>query len=144
VQLPFSIRVREPSALNKRSIRTLLVIALVMVGVPVLATTINKSIQPQRHAQARHCFSGDTNRCDHGIVAAYCQRSSASDRNDDPCQLQHLEPGEAFTNLAATSLNGARYTMACKAPFIPNWGPSMSNSALQVKRCRRPDPAPMQ
>jgi hypothetical protein len=50
--------------LNKRSIRTLLVIALVMVGVPVLATTINKSIQPQRHAEARHCFSGDTNRCD--------------------------------------------------------------------------------
>lgn len=130
--------------MNKRSLRTWLVIGSVMIGLPVLATAFNRVIQPQRHAEAAHCLSGDANQCDHAIVAAYCQRGEAQDRNADACQLQHLEPGEAFTNHPATSSAGARYTMACKAPFIPKWGPSLSNAAIQQKRCRRPDPAPMQ
>lgn len=130
--------------MTRRSMRKLIVIAAVMVGLPVLGTAFNKSIQPQRHAEAARCLSGNANQCDHPIVAAYCQRGDTDDRNADPCQLQHLEPGEPFTYLVAAPLGGQRYLMACKAPFIPKWGPSLSNSARQVKRCRRPDPAPMQ
>lgn len=127
--------------MNKRSLRTLLVVALLLVGVPLLATAFNRVIQPQRHAEAGRCVGADTNQCDFAIIAARCQQGDTQDRNADTCRLQQLEPGASFAADLDDASGGRRYTMACKAPFIPKWGPSLSNAAIQQKRCRRPDAA---
>lgn len=130
--------------MNRRTLVTLTVVGVLMLGLPVLATTINRAIQPQRHAEAARCLettagSELTNGCDTAINAAVCQRGETADRNDDPCRMQRLEPGEAFTNHGDAPRGGASYTLACEAPFVPKWGPSMSNAAVQRKTCRRPD-----
>jgi hypothetical protein len=130
--------------LNRRTLVTLTVVGVLMLGLPVLATTINRAIQPQRHAEAARCLepaagSELTNGCDTAINAAVCQRGETADRNDDPCRMQRLEPGEAFTNHGDAPRGGASYTLACEAPFVPKWGPSLSNAAVQRKTCRRPD-----
>lgn len=125
--------------MTNRTKRLLLVMAVLLVGLPLLGTGFNRLIQPQRHAGAESCFSGAANLCDKAIVAAICARGDAQDRNTDPCAFQRLEPGATFTEELAASGAAKRYTMACAAPFIPNWGPSLSNAAIQQKRCRRPD-----
>jgi hypothetical protein len=132
--------------LNRRTLLTLTVVGGLMLGLPLLTTVINKAIQPQRHAEAARCLesaagSGLTNGCDAALNAAVCQRGETNDRNDDPCRMQRLEPGEAFTNYGDAPQGGARYALACKAPFEPKWGPSLSNAAVQRKSCRRPDTA---
>lgn len=130
--------------MNKRALRTVLLVGLLMASVPLLATTFNRVIQPQRHAEAGRCVAADTNQCDFAIIIARCQQGDTQDRNADTCRLQQVEPGASFTADLDEASVGNRYTMACKAPFIPKWGPSLSNAAIQKKRCRRPDPAAQQ
>ena len=130
--------------MKTRKIISLVIGVAVFIGLPILATRFNKLIQPQRHAGAEQCFSAGadgqmSNRCDEAIIAAYCHREAPQDRNEDPCQIQRLEPGEDFTNFSTAPFAGAPYRMACKAPFLPKWGPSLSNAAIQQKRCGRPE-----
>ena len=132
---------------SRRKLRTLLVVVALFIGLPLLVTAINRAIQPQRHAESARCLERDAggsmlNRCDYPIVAAYCHRGESQDRNEDPCEIQSLEPGQAFTDYPAISSTGAPYFAACKAPFIPKWAESLSNAAIQRPRCRQPDRAP--
>ncbi len=134
------------SGRGRRKVIAAAVIIALFAGLPVMVTAINKTLQPQRHAEAARCLAagenGDvSNSCTGAIVAAYCQRGETNDRNDDTCQMQRLEPGQTFTNYPAAAPEGARYRMACTAPFIPKWGPSMSNPGIQRKRCGRPEDA---
>lgn len=127
-----------PSAPNRRQRLAVLITAAVMLGLPLLVTAINKVLQPQRHAEAARCLDGAVNQCNMAVMAAYCVRGRGADRNQDRCQLQRLAPGERFTTLPDAVFDSRLYTMACKAPFVPKWGPSLSNPGIQQKRCARP------
>lgn len=137
----------RPSRPHRRTWVTLLVGTVLLFCIPLLGTAINKAIQPQRHAEAARCLSVGAggsafNACDAAVIAAYCHRTETQDRNDDPCQMQRLEAGEVFTGYTAAPAAEAPYYMACEAPFVPKWGPSLSNAAIQQKRCARPEAAP--
>jgi len=131
----------EPSRKNRP---TLIVMAALLLGVPLLAGGFNKLIQPQRHAEAGRCLAidkaaGTSNSCDFAIVASVCHQQAAQDRNSDPCQTYALGPREVLAETPTEPVQGRRYMMACKAPFVPKWGPSLSNASIQQKRCGRPE-----
>lgn len=124
--------------------RTLIVLGA-FVGFSALAWFGTSLAYPERTAYAGHCVGrvdgALTNTCEAPVVAALCREVDGGRRPDDPCVMQPLAPGEAFTATLDTEETGRPYTLACNAPFEPRWKPSKSNANLFQKGCRKPGKA---
>ncbi|MGB3625282.1 MAG: hypothetical protein WA989_05630 [Henriciella sp.] len=117
--------------------------AFVLLSLGTCALTV--LLKPETTAYAGECVrrvdGALTNVCETDVVVALCRDASPASRDQDPCVYETLTPYAVFTRTLETTSEGAPYTLACHAPFEPEWRRSQGNYQRFEKACRKPDKA---
>lgn len=106
----------------KVNFRTLVIVLLVLIGLPVAGYFISKQTKPHEHANRPGCLDFDasditiTNSCEETLLARLC--TAPTDEADLDCAYYTLAPGEASPAPGGPVPRSVDY-QACKAPYVP-------------------------
>ncbi|MEM5518724.1 hypothetical protein WNY37_17330 [Henriciella sp. AS95] len=106
----------------KVNFRTLALVLLVVVGLPVAGYFLSKQTQPYKHAARFDCLDFDaddvtiSNTCDETLLARLC--TAPTDEADLSCDYFTLAPGETSPAPGGPTPRSVDY-QACKAPYVP-------------------------